>query len=206
VSGLQRHRTVAWDKEDGYGVELVDVDLGPDRLAAQGVAIGWDPVAFHLEFRLETGLDWVTSALEVRSRGDGWRRTLELRRSDRGAWTIEVTAAGDVDLEPPGGDPAAIADALDCDLGNCPLTNTMPVLRHDLLRRDGSLDFVMAFVTVPGLVVRRSGQRYTPLGAGADGLRRIEYRSLDSSFVSELSFDADGLCVDYPQLGRMVAR
>jgi len=206
VSVLQRHRTVAWDKENGYGVELVNVELGADRLAATGVAIGWDPVPFHLEFRLETGPDWVTSALEVRSRGDGWGRTLELRRTDGGAWTIEATANGDVDLEPPGGDPAAVAEALDCDLGNCPLTNTMPVLRHDLLRRDGSLDFVMAFVTVPGLAVRRSGQRYTTLGAGADGLRRIEYRALDSTFVSELSFDADGLCVDYPQLGRIVGR
>jgi len=206
VSVLQRHRTVAWDKENGYGVELVNVELGADRLAATGVAIGWDPVPFHLEFRLETGPDWVTSALEVRSRGEGWGRTLELRRTDGGAWTIDPTTSGDVDLEPPGGDPAAVAEALDCDLGNCPLTNTMPVLRHDLLRRDGSLDFVMAFVTVPGLAVRRSGQRYTTLGAGADGLRRIEYRALDSTFVSELSFDADGLCVDYPQLGRIVGR
>jgi hypothetical protein len=206
MSALRRHRTVAWDKENGYGVELVDVDLDPHRLSARGVAIGWDPLPFHLEFELQTGPGWVTTGLAVRSRGDGWRRTLELRRDEAGTWTIGATESGEVDLDPPGGDPAAIAAALDCDLGNCPLTNTMPVLRHDLLGRDASLDFVMAFVTVPGLAVRPSGQRYTTLGDGSGGLRRIEYRSLDSTFVSELSFDADGICVDYPQLGRIVGR
>jgi len=206
MNALRRHRTVTWDKEDGHGVELVDVDLDPGRLAARGVAIGWDPVPYHLEFSLETGPDWATSRLEVRTRGDGWRRTVDLERSDAGVWTIDATASGDgaLELAAPGGDPSTIAGALDCDLGNCPLTNTMPVLRHDLLRRDGSVDFRMAFVEVPGLAVHPSGQRYTTLGTGFDRLRRIEYRSLDSSFVSELLFDADGICVDYPQLGRAV--
>jgi hypothetical protein len=73
MNALRRHRTVTWDKEDGYGVELVDVVLDPGRLAARGVAIGWDPVPYHLEFTLETGPDWATSRLEVRTRGDGWR-------------------------------------------------------------------------------------------------------------------------------------
>ena len=205
MSGSARHRLVTWEKENGYGVELVEVDLALDRLAARGVAIGWDPVPFHLEFSLTTGPGWVTERLTVATRGDGWRRTLDLRRSGAGAWSIEASAEGEVELPAPGGDPSAFADALDCDLGNCPLTNTMPVLRHELLRRDASLDLVMAWVAVPGLGVRASGQRYTTLGEGPDGLRRIEYRSLDSPFVSELSFDSDGICVDYPQLGRSVS-
>jgi hypothetical protein len=119
-----------------------------------------------------------------------------------GAWTIAASADGEVDLEPPGGDVDSIAAALDCDLGNAPLTNTMPVLRRDLLHRDGSIEFVMAWVAVPSLAVRASEQRYTTLGDAAGGLRRIEYRSRD--FRSELVFDADGICVDYPLLGRAV--
>jgi len=205
MSGSVRHRLVTWDKENGYGVELVEVDLEADRLSAHGVAIGWDPVPFHLEFELTTGARWVTERLAVSTRGDGWRRTLDLRRSAAGTWSIEASADGELDLPAPGGDVAAFASALDCDLGNCPLTNTMPVLRHELLRRDALLDFVMAWVAVPGLAVHASGQRYTTLGNGGDGLRRIEYRSLDSPFVSELSFDSDGICVDYPQLGRSVS-
>ena len=61
---------------------------------------------------------------------------------------------------------------------------------------------MMAWVAVPALAVRASAQRYTSLGESPGGRRRIEYRSQD--FVSELLFDADGLVVDYPRLGRAV--
>ena len=204
MSETPRHRTVAWDKENGYGTEFVEVELSADRLSAEGVAIGWDPLLYRLEFTLETGPGWVTRRLDVTTRGDGWQRHLDLRRSTTGAWTVEATTIGDldVDLEPAGGDSSTFADALDCDLGLSPLTNSMPVLRHDLLRTDGAIDFVMAWVAVPALVIGRSDQRYTPLGDVQPGLRRIEYRSI--GFVSELLFDADGICIDYPQLGRAV--
>lgn len=202
MSGLPRHRIVAWDKENGYGTEFVEVELAADRLSAEGVAIGWDPLPYRLEFTLETGPGWVTRRLDVTTRGDGWQRHLDLRRSTTGPWTVEAAATGNrgVDLEPPGGDASTFAEALDCDLGLSPLTNSMPALRHDLLRTDGAIDFVMAWVAVPALAVRRSDQRYTPLGDVAEGLRRIEYRS--TGFVSELLFDRDGICVDYPQLAR----
>jgi hypothetical protein len=196
-----RRRVVAWDKDDGWGVEYADVELSADRLTARGVAIGWDPVLYRLEFALDTGPNWVTRRLEVSTHGDGWTRTLDLQRSTSG-WRVDAAGEGTVDLEPPGGDATTLAEALDCDLGLSPLTNSMPVLRHDLLRIDGSIDFVMAWVAVPSLSVRASNQRYTTLGAGPGGLRRIEYRS--GAFASELLFDADGICVDYPRLGRAV--
>jgi hypothetical protein len=199
---LPRHRVVAWDKGNGYGVELVDVDLGVDRLTAGGIAIGWEPIPYRLDFTLETGPRWVTARLDVTTKGDGWSRTLVLRRSDSGIWTVDASAVGDVELEPPGGDPTTFAEALDCDLGLSPLTNSMPALRHDLVRQAGAVDFVMAWVAVPALAVRSSAQRYTSLGEAPGGGWRIEYRSQD--FVSQLLFDADGLVVDYPQLGRAV--
>jgi hypothetical protein len=205
VNATTRDRFVVWDKEDRLGSEAVNVSLGADRLTASGVAVGWDPLPYRLEFTLETAAGWVTSRLAVTTRGDGWRRTLDLVRSAEGVWAVEASGDGSVVLPPPGGDPATFEPALDCDLGLCPLTNTMPVLRHDLLREDASLDFVMAWVSVPDLGVRRSDQRYTTLGDGPDGLRRIEYRSIGTTFVSGLTFDSDGLVVDYPQLARRVS-
>lgn len=200
----QRRRVVVWEKVAGYGVELVDVALGQERLEARGLAIGWQPVAYQLEFDLATTARWVTSRLAVRARGDGWRRSLELERSSSGGWSIATTTSGQVDLGSPGGNADDLAGSLDCDLGLSPLTNSMPVLRSNLLRNDGSLDFVMAWVSVPDLAVRASPQRYTRLSDGGDGLARVEYRSLDGDFVSVLTLDADGLVVDYPQLARRV--
>ena len=204
MSGAQRHRVVAWDKADGLGAEFVDVSLEADRLRADIVAIGWDPVPYRLDGVLETGPAWVTTSLLVSVGGDGWKRTLDLRRSPAGDWTITTTTSGRAALDPPGGTPSTLALALDCDLGRSPMTNTMPVLRHDLLRQDGSVDFVMAWVSVPDLAVRASAQRYTTLGHDRGGGRRIRYCSLDSGFASDLLFDGDGLIVDYPQLAHVV--
>jgi hypothetical protein len=202
VRNVANRRVVIWDKENGYGTEFAEVELAADRLSATGIAIGWDPLPYRLEFTLETGAGWVTTRLNVTTTGDAWTRTLDLARSEAGTWTVVAAATGEVDLEAPGGDATTFAAAFDCDLGLSPLTNSMPALRHDLLRKDGSVDFVMAWVAVPALAVRASSQRYTTFGSAANGLRRIEYRSGD--FRSELLFDPDGICADYPQLGRAV--
>ncbi|HEV8053338.1 MAG: putative glycolipid-binding domain-containing protein [Chloroflexi bacterium] len=195
-------RSVAWVKEGRYGADFVDVELGDDSLCAEGVSVGGDPVPYRLDYALETSTGWVTTSLQVKARGEGWQRSLDLRRSADGTWTQTATVEGNPSLPEPGGDLAAVNGALDCDLGLAPLTNTMPVLRHRLLNDDGSLEFLMAWVSVPDLVVHASRQGYTTLGWDPDGHRLIQYASLDSDFRADLTFDADGLVADYPQLGR----
>lgn len=112
---------------------------------------------------------------------------------------------GDLDLFDAGGDPGPLAGALDCDLGLSPLTNTMPVLRHDLHRGGGAIDFLMAWVSVPGLSVFPSEQRYTFIGA--TGNRSIvRYEGKHHDLVGDLIFDEDGLVVHYPDLATRVAQ
>ena len=229
-----RQRSIAWDKDDAAGAEFVEVTLAGDALSARGVAIGGEPVAYRLDYTLETGQGFVTARLEVTARGDGWRRTLDLRRGGAGDWTASVTTDGDPpdSLDPPGagaedaggrGGPVAGAEgvgtsapagpargiprlggALDCDLGLSPLTNSMPVLRHRLLEKEGSVDFLMAWVSVPDLAVHPSRQRYTTLRDLTGGTRLIRYESVDSTFTADLTFDRDGLVVDYPGIGRQL--
>jgi uncharacterized protein len=226
-----RQRAIAWHKEDPAGAEFAEVTLGNDVMFAGGVAIGGEPSGYRLDYSLETGPGFVTTRLQVTARGEGWRRTLDLRRdASSAAWTAATTADGDAPegLAPPGATsaegagptgptgPAAppegsappagrifwLDDALDCDLGLSPLTNSMPALRHRLLEEDGSADLLMAWVSVPDLGVRAAPQRYTALRDRAGGGRLIRFESLDSGFTAELAFDADGLVVDYPGLGR----
>ena len=180
-----RSRSVAWVKEDPFGVEFAEVTFATRALTAAGVAIGTEPYVYRLDYSLETADDFFTSNLVVTVAGNGTRRTLDLRRSDEGAWTAEGEVLSSLD------------GALDCDLGLCPLTNTMPVLRHELLDGSGTADFVMAWVSVPDLAVHAAPQRYT-----ARGNRVVRFESLDSPFTADLTFDADGLVVDYPQLAR----
>ncbi|WP_329315888.1 MULTISPECIES: putative glycolipid-binding domain-containing protein [unclassified Streptomyces] len=75
-------------------------------------------------------------------------RALELLRGDDdGRWTVNRRARAECD------------GALDCDLGLCPLTNTVPVRRHGLhlAREQGpGQQFLMARVAVPELTVTPS--------------------------------------------------
>ena len=104
-------------------------------------------------------------------------------------------------MKAPSGDTSLLKGAIDCDLAWSPLTNAMPVLRHDLLRAGGSVDLLMAWVSVPDLHVYPSAQRYTFLRRDGD-LSVIRYESIPSGFTSDIVFDPEGLVVDYPGVGR----
>ena len=192
-------RAVAWIKEGG--AEFADVLIAGERLTATGVAIGADPIGYRLDYKLETDYGFTTLGLLVTARGTGWSRTLDLRRNRRGRWSVRTKSEGDTELPPPGGDASMFAEALDCDLGLSPLTNSMPVLRHGLLRGGGPVDFLMAWVSVPDLGVRASRQRYTLVRTASAGAV-VRYESLDSDFTADITFDQDGLVVDYPGLAR----
>jgi hypothetical protein len=115
---------------------------------------------------------------------------------------VRADGAGDVALPPPGGDPAAFRGALDCDLGLSPLTNTMPVLRHRMLDGGGPIEFLMAWVSVPDLSVVASHQAYEFVRRAGDHAV-IRYSS--GTFTNDVVFDADGLVIDYPAIGRRTA-
>src|SRR5712691_10642677 len=198
-------RAIAWVKEDG-GAEFADVliasGLGPaDRLTASGMAIGSKPMGYRLDYKLETKSEFITSGLLVVARGEGWRRRLDLRRLRSGTWSARTKAEGDVDQPAPGGDMTEFDDALDCDLALSPLTNSMPVLRHGLLEGGGPVDFLMAWVSVPDLSVHPSRQRYTFLRKSGE-ISVVRYESESRDFIADLTFDADGLVIDYPGIGR----
>src|SRR3954469_21129707 len=151
----------AWAKDAPFGSEFAQVTLAGSTLTATGVAIGTDPGPYRLEYDLRTDEQFVTRRLEVHSTGQDWRRVLILERSAGGEGSCSTEEWGTLDLPPPGGDLSGMSDALDCDLGLSPLTNTMPVLRHKLLAGGPPVDLLMAWVAVPALAVTPSPQRYT---------------------------------------------
>ena len=194
-------RSIAWVKPEPLGAEFADIDLDRGRLTAVGLAIGSSPFGYRLDYKLETLAGYVTSGLLLTARGEGWRRRLDLRRLRSGRWTVRTVSRGSVDLPAPGGDMDAVRGALDCDLAWSPLTNSMPVLRHGLLDAGGPLEFLMAWVSVPDLRVLPSRQRYTFVRKSGE-VSIVRYESTSRDFVAALSFEGDGLCVDYPGIGR----
>ncbi len=184
-----KRRVVTWRVIPSAGLDTAWVTLGPSSLSARGRAMGTDPSPYWVEYELETDDDFVTRALNVIVQMGEDTRTLELRREKEG-WTANGKHLPET------------YDALDCDLGLCPLTNTMPILRQGLHTTPGRHEFLMAWVAVPELTVRPSRQIYTHLGKARDGAR-VRYES--GNFASDLLVDHDGLVVDYPQLASRLA-
>lgn len=197
-------RLLAWRGVDPLRAEAARVRLSADRLEAHGTST---TAEYVLAYRLVTGPGWVTRSLAVEVAGDGWRRGLTLARGTEGGWSAVWTGDGVGDLALPGGE--ALTRAVDCDLSLCPLTNTMPILRHGLpaAARDADgtgddtpVDLVMAWVSVPDLAVTASAQRY----AAADRVYVPEGGALvhfaSEGFATTIEVDGDGLAVTYPGL------
>jgi hypothetical protein len=177
----------------GYGapsLEIATVELGDGALTARGTAIRATPEPWTVSYELETGGGFVTASLAVTAWGADWSRSLRLRRGVDGAWHAE-----------PGGFLDGLDGALDCDLAYCCLTNSMPVLRNRLHGRVGTVNLVVAWVSLPDLSVHVSRQRYTHL-ARATGGAVVKFES--GSYAADVEFDAAGFVTDYPGLARRV--
>ncbi|MDX6260502.1 MAG: uncharacterized protein QOH84_2190 [Kribbellaceae bacterium] len=192
-----------WSGDGSWHAEAVRLQLDEDRLTASGTQFGADPLPYRVDYELETGAQWVTRRLHVDAVGNGWSRSLELLSDESGHWTCSTSADGDADLPTPGGNLAAVTGALDCDLAYSPLTNLMPVRRHDLHRQAGTVDFLMAWVSLPDLAVHASPQRYEALGSDENSAL-VRYISLDTDFAADLQLDADGLVTHYPGIATRI--
>ena len=195
-----RRRAIVWRGLDAFRAEYADIHLHANRLLASGSQIGTEPTAYEARYSLDTREGYRTARLTVDVTGEGWSRRLDLRRDDESRWELSVDAAGDPGLSDPGGDPASLEGALDCDLAFSPLTNAMPVLRDALHRGGSAREYDMAWVSLPDLAVHRSPQRYEPVAPG-----RVRFVSLDGDFRAALEFDQDGLIVHYEHLAERVS-
>ncbi|MGW5647082.1 putative glycolipid-binding domain-containing protein [Saccharopolyspora sp. NPDC003752] len=183
-------RVFTWDVTESGGYETSWVEVVGRSFRARGRAVGTVPEPYWITYELETGDDYVTRRLRVGAETALWARELDLRHDGAGRWTANGEPLPDVD------------GALDCDLGLCPLTNTMPTLRHELHLMSGEQSFLMAWVSVPDLAVRPSRQIYTHLGRTGDAAR-VRYAAGD--YNSDLEFDADGFVVEYPGMARRLS-
>jgi len=181
-------RLLVWEIDETAGFDSAWATLEEGRLRADGHAVWQRPRPVRIDYRLQTAEAFVTRAMDVEARWDGGSASLRLRNED-GAWTVNGEPRPDLD------------GAQDCDLAACPLTNTMPILRHGLQREAGDHELLMAFIQVPTLEVTPNRQRYT-------FLRRLEagtqVRYSSGRFRSDLTIDEDGFVLDYPQLGRRI--
>ncbi|WP_295119588.1 putative glycolipid-binding domain-containing protein [uncultured Leifsonia sp.] len=189
-----RAASYAWKGlDDPDRIDHAVVKFEKESMTAHGTSI---TSAYASSWRLTVADGWVTRSLSVSVHGTGWTRSLELGRSANGDWSAHATEDGTpIDVRRLGFAPDAFADAIDCDLGLCPVTNTMPIRRLGLL--DGNTPpraLPVVWVDVPTLRVSLSTQMYS----SGEGLVRYEVPS--GEFTAGLTVDPDGVVVHYPEL------
>lgn len=193
--------------EDPARLDSATINLEPGRLSAHGTS---RTESYALSWALTTTDGWVTRRLTATVHGHGWTRHLELERSEDSSWSSKVHVSGTSNLPEPGiADPASLAGALDCHLGICPVTNTMPILRLNLhteeLAPADETSLVAACVEVPSLEVVASRQMYSQLRAARKERNGVVLFSSDNrGFAAELQVDWEGIVVEYPGLARRI--
>jgi uncharacterized protein len=190
---------LTWRGTDEWRAAAARVEGDHERCVATGVQLGVDPVPYRVDYELELAEGFVTRRFALTAVGAGWHRRLDLRHDGNGSWESTASGDGAPGLGPAGGEAKPLSGALDCDLANCPLTNFMPIRRHDLHREAGEVDFLMAWVSVPDLSVTPSRQRYEHVGR-REGSNLVRYVGRDTDFVADLEVDDDGMVVFYPEM------
>jgi len=192
-----------WRRLDTPGAEQV---LFSDRsgLHARGTMVVARPVPFTCRYELYTDDTWATARLEATVEGPGFVRQTRLEHA-AGRWRVTATEQGDLDAAllaagqpragPPGmDDPTRLVSAVDVDLGESPLTNTLPIRRLNLIGSVGATSTItVAWVLVPSLQVVAGEQTYTVLAED-----QVRYSS--GSFTADLTVDAQGYVTHYPGL------
>ena len=184
---------LAWKGPDPRRIDAASVRINEDGLIALGTSCAPDHA---LTYRLDAAIGWATRSFDVRCQSGHGDVRLRLSRDRAGSWTARRWTDGrrdDCDLPD-------LAGALDVDLAQCPLTNTMPIRRTRLLERPDAREwFVMAWISVPDLRVHASRQHYGPAVPTAEAGADVRFQS--EGFETTIRFDADGLVVSYPGIG-----
>lgn len=175
-----------WSQEDGTGLEHLVMDVSGKGVVIESAVVGEsDAQTFGLVYRIECDARWQVMRLALKLAGDG---ALDLHRDDHDAWRD----ANGTPLD-------ALRGCIDVDLTATPFTNTLPIRRLALARGERRVIRV-AYVRVPELAVNAAEQAYTCIEPG----RRYRYEGLDTGFTAEITVDADGLVLDYPDLFKRI--
>ena len=194
---------IVWSGVEEWMTEAAGVVVTDSGLGGSGIQIGADPVPYRVGYQLNANDGFVTRAIELVSSGDGWRRSLQLSHDGSGRWEVGLLDdEGEVPGGPWDGELPDLSEAVDIDIQNSPLTNTMPIRRHGF-QEAGAGDFLMAFIRTPSLRVEASPQRYEHLRRTESG-SVVRYISRDGDFTADLELDGDGLLEFYPRLARRV--
>ncbi|MEO7003001.1 MAG: putative glycolipid-binding domain-containing protein [Ktedonobacterales bacterium] len=191
----QRVREVMWTPHELPGLDHLRLivreqsatNAADIAIFANGLIIGIDEhQPFRIQYRIACDSRWRVRTMQL-SRLDGAAQPLAIGADGAGHWYDNSGVAL-----------PALDDCVDIDLSATPFTNTLPI-RRLTLQPGVSAEITTAYVQIPSLELSTSHQRYERLADGPDGAV-YRFTALASGYTADLTVDADGLVIEYPDL------
>jgi hypothetical protein len=179
---------ILWRRLDLPGHEVVELTEGSSGWRLSGVAaFAHDGRPCRMEYDIECDAAWHTRQVRIRGHIGGVAAALDLTRDAQSAWDAN------------GARVPALQGCLDVDLGFSPSTNLLPI-RRLRLAVDDRAPVRAAWVRFPELTLEVLEQVYTRTGVAS-----YRYESAGGSFRRELTVNADGFVLEYPDYWRAEA-
>jgi hypothetical protein len=184
------NRSIMWAQVGETGLEHLHLSQQKGAIIADGLVLLKEqnvPLRVHYTVRCDS--KWITREVSLHVVGLAGPRQ-RLTSDGTGHWFRR------------GHKLAALDGCLDVDINVTPFTNTLPI-RNLALKPGESAEISVVYLTVPELSFQPARQRYTCLELTPEG-GRYKYESLSSGFTREITVDADGLVIDYPDIWQRV--
>ena len=179
---------ILWRRLDMPGHEVAELSARATGWQLSGVAVlAHDGRPCRMEYDILCDAGWRTRRATVRGHVGGVPAQLDLVRDDANAWTANGTPV------------PALLGCIDVDLGFSPSTNLLPIRRLELGVGEHS-PVRAAWVRFPDLDLAVLEQVYTRLGPAS-----YRYESAGGTFRRDLSVNADGMVLEYPDFWRAEA-
>jgi hypothetical protein len=173
--------TISWAGQDYNSMEKCRVNSTTTGNEINGVINGvFETMPYHVEYFIKTNQSWETIAFEIKSRMADKTFDLYFQSNGKGLWIT-------------GKEPAeAFNGCIDIDISLTPFTNTLPIKRLHLAKKERRRITVL-YIDVLEQQTRRIDQLYTKLSDTV-----YKYENVSNNFKSLITVDDAGLVVAYP--------
>jgi len=177
-------RSVRWHAVTGNGIEQLDLRFNDASIEAVGTVVGdRNEARFGLRYRIRCDRNWCVREAIVEA---SFLPPLHLIADGKGRWRKDSGEAI-----------PALDGCVDVDIAATPYTNTLPIRRLGLSQGERR-QIRVAYVSAPDLGLSPVDQAYTCITP----MQQYRYEGLSSGFSTEITVDADGLVLEYPELFR----
>jgi hypothetical protein len=175
---------VRWTSWNQDAIETLVLTERPEGIFVKSTIINHDEKHFTIKYTLILDASWRVKTLNLELLDT--KEKIKLESDGQGNWS------NDTGIIP------KLHGAIDIDITATPFTNTIPIRRLKLGKKQQA-EILVVYVTIPELSFDIDRQRYTSVSKYI-----YLFEQINNNFTRKIKVDKDGLVVTYPGLFRTI--